>query len=130
MIPGVCDVICSCIGSVALSLSLSRARTHSGHSEQLQQIAYDYGTHLGLAFQVIDDLLDLQQNTDELGKPAGNDMPCGVATAPVLFAADEFPHLKPLIERKFKGPHDVETVRVHTAHICVRCLCLVGSARC
>ncbi len=38
-------------------------------------------------------------------------MPCGVATAPVLYAADEYPQLKPLIERKFRGADDVQTVR-------------------
>ena len=30
---------------------------------------YDYGKHLGLAFQIVDDILDFTQSTEQLGKP-------------------------------------------------------------
>jgi hypothetical protein len=43
-----------------------------------------------------------------LGKPALNDMRSGLATAPVLLAAEEQPALLPLIQRKFKREGDVE----------------------
>ncbi len=42
-----------------------------------------------------------------LGKPALNDMRSGIATAPVLLAAQEAPALLPLIRRKFKSDGDV-----------------------
>ena len=38
------------------------------------------------------------------------DLRAGLATAPVLFAAQSYPALLPLIERKFEAPGDVETV--------------------
>ncbi|HEY2999577.1 MAG TPA: polyprenyl synthetase family protein [Acidimicrobiales bacterium] len=44
----------------------------------------DYGLHYGLAFQVVDDVLDVVASADELGKPAGHDMAEGVYNLPVL----------------------------------------------
>ena len=63
----------------------------------------------GVAFQLIDDMLDFQGSSASLGKPALNDIRSGLATAPVLFAAEQFPALLPLIERKFEAPGDVES---------------------
>lgn len=37
-----------------------------------------------------------------MGKPAVNDLRSGLATAPTLYAAEEFPELLPLIQRRFK----------------------------
>jgi geranyl diphosphate synthase len=62
----------------------------------------------GLAFQIVDDLLDILGSSKQLGKPALNDMRAGLATAPVLFAAEEQPGLTALIRRKFKGESDVQ----------------------
>ncbi|KAF8069450.1 SPS1 [Scenedesmus sp. PABB004] len=69
--------------------------------------AWRYGRHLGLAFQVVDDLLDITGTATELGKPALSDMRAGLATAPVLLALDEQPGLVPLVRRKFRGDGDV-----------------------
>jgi heptaprenyl diphosphate synthase len=46
----------------------------------------EYGLHYGLAFQVIDDILDVVATDAELGKPAGHDMAEGVYNLPVLLA--------------------------------------------
>jgi geranylgeranyl pyrophosphate synthase len=46
----------------------------------------EYGLALGVAFQLIDDLLDLVGDPDKLGKPVGMDLASGVYTAPVLRA--------------------------------------------
>lgn len=76
-------------------------------SEEVADMAWAYGRHLGIAFQVVDDVLDLTGSSHVLGKPALNDMRSGIATAPVLLAAEEQPALLPLIQRKFKGEGDV-----------------------
>ena len=44
----------------------------------------DYGLHYGMAFQVVDDILDVVATDEELGKPAGHDMAEGVYNLPVL----------------------------------------------
>lgn len=47
-----------------------------------------YGSDLGMAFQIVDDVLDLREGTQHLGKPAGQDLRQGTVTLPtMLFAA-------------------------------------------
>jgi heptaprenyl diphosphate synthase len=45
-----------------------------------------FGHHLGMCFQVVDDVLDVTQTEAELGKPVGNDVHEGVYTLPVIYA--------------------------------------------
>lgn len=78
------------------------------YPEHIANIGYRYGQHIGLAFQLIDDMLDFTSQSSYLGKPALNDMKQGIATAPVLFASEEYPDVIKLIERKFEAPGDVE----------------------
>jgi hexaprenyl-diphosphate synthase len=80
----------------------------AGASDELVEAAYRYGGYVGIAFQIVDDLLDLQQDAATTGKPVGADMQNGHATAPVLYAMEEFPELKPLVERRFKNEGDAE----------------------
>ncbi len=57
----------------------------SGEVERLSR----YGTALGLAFQVIDDLLDVVGDEDKIGKPVGSDERNMKATYPALFGLEE-----------------------------------------
>jgi len=77
-------------------------------SEELAIKLYNYGRHLGLAFQIVDDLLDFTSSADTLGKPAGSDLSSGNLTAPVLYALEEKPVLEVLIEREFAQEGDLE----------------------
>lgn len=45
-----------------------------------------YGMHLGTAFQLVDDILDLSGNSDEIGKNLGDDLAEGKPTLPLLYA--------------------------------------------
>jgi all-trans-nonaprenyl-diphosphate synthase len=69
---------------------------------------YLYGRHLGLAFQIVDDILDFTSSTEVLGKPAGSDLSGGNLTAPVLYAMEEQPRLAELIVGEFEQEGDLE----------------------
>jgi all-trans-nonaprenyl-diphosphate synthase len=77
-------------------------------SQETTEHLYGYGRHWGLAFQIVDDILDFTGSTETLGKPTGSDLKSGNLTAPVLFALEEKPYLKVLIERKFAQQGELE----------------------
>ena len=74
----------------------------------LAQDFYEFGRSVGLAFQIVDDILDFTGTADALGKPACSDLKSGNLTAPVLFALEEKPYLRVLIERELVEPGDLE----------------------
>ncbi|XP_068002192.1 all trans-polyprenyl-diphosphate synthase PDSS1 isoform X3 [Melanerpes formicivorus] len=78
---------------------------------KVHEIAYQYGKNVGIAFQLIDDVLDFTSCADHLGKPAAADLKLGLATGPVLFACRQFPEMNALIMRRFSKPGDVERAR-------------------
>lgn len=105
-----------------------------GCSLELQKSSYLYGTYVGQAFQLVDDALDFEGTLfcivlllvfkvviahvlylsrdsgsfQSIGKAPLADLKSGLATAPTLFACEEFPQLIPLIRRKFENTGDVE----------------------
>ena len=58
----------------------------SGAPEPRCQALRDYGHNLGMAFQVVDDILDFDGTEEEVGKPIGSDLANGVVTLPTLIA--------------------------------------------
>ena len=58
----------------------------SGAPEPCCQALRDYGNNLGMAFQVVDDILDFDGTEEEIGKPIGSDLANGVVTLPTLIA--------------------------------------------
>ncbi len=59
-----------------------------------------FGHHLGMCFQIVDDVLDVTATDEELGKPAGNDILEGVYTLPVIHALAGSDELRDLLGRK------------------------------
>jgi len=59
-----------------------------GTDEQIQHLR-GFGQQVGLAFQIIDDVLDVTQTSEQLGKTAGKDTAAQKATYPSLFGIDE-----------------------------------------
>ena len=60
----------------------------AGADESLSDVAFQYGRNVGLAFQLVDDLLDFVSSSAAMGKPTAADLKLGLATAPVLFACE------------------------------------------
>jgi geranylgeranyl pyrophosphate synthase len=58
-----------------------------------------YGSHLGMAFQIVDDVLDLTEGTQDLGKPAGNDLLQGTVTLPTMIYASRLTESSPELVR-------------------------------
>jgi octaprenyl-diphosphate synthase len=56
--------------------------------EPVETALRDYGLHLGIAFQLIDDALDYSSNPEELGKNLGDDLADGKPTLPLIYAIE------------------------------------------
>jgi geranylgeranyl diphosphate synthase type II len=59
-----------------------------GGDDQIQRLRL-FGQQIGLAFQIVDDVLDLTQTSEQLGKTAGKDMAAEKTTYPALFGINE-----------------------------------------
>lgn len=102
--------------SASLISKSCRAAALLGQSApEVVEAAYAYGKNLGLAFQLVDDMLDYTISGAELGKPSGADLELGLATAPLLFAWKDNKELGALVGRKFGREGDVEMVRLRVS---------------
>lgn len=84
-----------------IAASCRSAAVFSECDEEVKLAMYNYGKHLGLAFQIVDDILDFTQTAEQLGKPRFQDIASGNLTAPALFAMKKSPELCALIETEF-----------------------------
>ena len=63
----------------------------SGGPEDMVQCLKAYGHNLGMAFQIVDDILDFEGTEEEIGKPVGNDLLQGTLTLPTLLLMERYP---------------------------------------
>jgi len=91
-----------------IAASCQSASILSNTNITTQHNFYLYGKHLGLAFQIIDDILDIISSSKTLGKPAGSDLKNGNLTAPIFFALEEKKLLYSLINREFQNTYDTK----------------------
>jgi len=89
-----------------LKMSTESGAILAGGTEAQIQILADYGYNLGLAFQIIDDILDFIGTEEELGKPVGSDLRQGTVTLPALLLIQRHPEGNPVSE--FLAGHDRE----------------------
>lgn len=62
----------------------------------------EYGHNIGVAFQIVDDILDFIGTEEELGKPIGSDLAQGTLTLPAMMVLERYPGDNP-IKRLFQG---------------------------
>jgi octaprenyl-diphosphate synthase len=68
---------CACLGAVS-----------AGADEATESKLGDFAWNLGMAFQLVDDILDFTSTEKVLGKPAGNDLSEGKVTLPMIYALE------------------------------------------
>lgn len=69
----------------------------AGVSNETLDALTNFGRHLGMCFQVIDDILDVTADEADLGKPSGNDLAEGTYTLPLIYALQDDPALADLL---------------------------------
>lgn len=75
----------------------------SGLEAEAVECLEQYGRNLGMAFQIVDDLLDIAGDPVAIGKPIYNDIKEGIVTLPYIFLMEDYlekDKLKEMIERK------------------------------
>ena len=78
--------------------------------EKVAQTLRTYGKHLGLAFQIVDDVLDFVADEETLGKPVGSDLWQGLVTLPVLLFLEAEPD-HPVVRQALQGNLSEEAVQ-------------------
>jgi geranylgeranyl diphosphate synthase type II len=71
-----------------LTASVVTGGIYAGADASQLQSLRDFGQNIGLAFQIVDDVLDVTQTSEQLGKTAGKDTATEKATYPSLFGID------------------------------------------
>jgi geranylgeranyl pyrophosphate synthase len=71
--------------------------------EDSVKILKDYGFNLGVAFQIVDDILDFVGTEEEMGKPIGSDLSQGTLTLPAMLLLEQYPDDNP-VKELFRNP--------------------------
>ena len=74
--------------AILFSAATQLAAVISNASNEIETALANYGQHLGIAFQLIDDALDYQATAEELGKNLGDDLAEGKPTLPLIYAIE------------------------------------------
>lgn len=71
--------------AVLFQASSHTAAVLAGVSQEIQQAMREYGNHVGMTFQLIDDVLDYEGDVEEMGKNVGDDLVEGKVTLPLIY---------------------------------------------
>lgn len=94
------------------SLSTEAGAILSQAPEEAVEALKNYGHNLGMAFQIVDDILDIIGDEAELGKPVGSDLLQGTLTLPAILLMENHPGDNPLREVFEKRGDRAEVERV------------------
>src|SRR5947209_1584016 len=101
-----CLIAACCTGGAIVS---------SASNEEIAHL-HNYGINLGIAFQIIDDILDYTEDQTTIGKPAGNDLRQGMVTLPLIYALQGQPHnghlqqIQRLLKKTTHSEEDIHAV--------------------
>jgi geranylgeranyl pyrophosphate synthase len=78
------------------SLSTQSGAILSRASEEAVAVMKEYGDNLGIAFQIVDDILDFTSTEEAMGKPVGSDLTQGTLTLPAMLVLERYPADNPI----------------------------------
>jgi geranylgeranyl pyrophosphate synthase len=79
--------------------------------EKSIEVLKGYGYNLGVAFQIVDDILDFIGTEEELGKPVGSDLAQGTLTLPAMLVLERYPEDNP-VKRLFQNRDKQENIEL------------------
>jgi len=97
--------------------------------EEAIQAIRDYGHNLGMAFQIIDDVLDFIGREDELGKPVGSDLREGTLTLPTILFLESNPEdelINKVIAKKYAEGISQAVDRIRNSRVIDDCLAMAS----
>lgn len=100
-----------CKTGALFSMATESGAVLAGASEREVQALKTYGYNLGLAFQIIDDILDFSGDEKILGKPAGSDLAQGTLTLPAIMFLERYPSLKNPIRLAYENGRNPDDLR-------------------
>ncbi|HYN81698.1 MAG TPA: farnesyl diphosphate synthase [Gemmatimonadaceae bacterium] len=109
------DLIHSAKTGALIAASLEIGGLAAGASEPSVRALVDFGSRIGLAFQIMDDVLDVTSSTDKLGKTAGRDVALRKSTYPGLLGVDGA--TERANELVTYACHDLRSHDIHTAEL-------------
>lgn len=86
-----------------LRASVRMGAIHAGACREQYEALSMYGEHIGLAFQIVDDILDVEQPSEALGKTAGKDAQQGKITFPAVYGIEQS---KRMAESELRSAHE------------------------
>lgn len=94
------------------SMATESGAVLGGAGEEQVQALQEYGEKIGLAFQIMDDVLDITGEERTLGKPAGNDLLNGTLTLPTILLLERSPDTNPIVDFFEQGRKSDDHARV------------------
>ncbi|MEN8078043.1 polyprenyl synthetase family protein [Clostridioides difficile] len=93
------------------SLSLYIGAAESGCNSKVSRLFWEIGHNIGMAFQVIDDILDYTGSDEGIGKNSANDLKQGIYTLPLILALEKKPtDLLSLLQKEDYSEKDIDDV--------------------
>lgn len=98
------------------SLATESGAILSKAPEESVEILREYGDNLGIAFQIVDDILDFTSTEEAMGKPVGSDLTQGTLTLPAMLLLERYPEDNPV--KKLFETRDKKYVELAIEMVC------------
>lgn len=111
------------------SMATESGAVLSQSPEDVVEVMKDYGYNFGMAFQVLDDILDFVGEESELGKPVGSDLGEGAFTLPSILFAESHPEdnlLRNIVEKRDAESVALAVEKIRNSPVVDECLAVAS----